>query len=106
MASLLPRPPVAGAGLTTNSPEKETDMTQRPCIPPPPRDTVECAPDLDDLAFCDEMGSGTYAIPPERAATMRAGWAAAETVLDLPSPGAVLDGEADPFATTYPGSMY
>ena len=82
-------------------------MTHRNAIlPPPPRDTVECAPDLDDLAFDDEATSGVRdIIDPERAATMRAEWAALETVVSLPD-FAVLDGEADPFATTYPGSLY
>lgn len=78
-------------------------MTHRPCIaPPPPRDTVECPP---DLAFGDESESGVRTvIDPERAATMRAEWAALETVVSLPD-FAVPDGEADPFATTYPGSL-
>lgn len=40
----------------------------RPCIPPPPRE------------------SGTYAIPPERAAELLADWADAEHLDTVPAP--------------------
>lgn len=42
-------------------------MTQRPCIPPPPRE------------------SGTYAIPPERSAELLADWHEAETRTEPPT---------------------
>jgi hypothetical protein len=68
--------------------------------PPPARDTVPCdAPDDGEPAE-----SGRYVIDPDRAATMRAEWAAL-TDLCPPAWESILDGEADPFTTTYPGSL-
>lgn len=76
----------------------------RYCLPlPPPRDTVECAPDLDMLTFDDEAASGVRAIPAERAAEMRAEWDAAWT--DPPTaPATVLDMDtAHDIDTAFPG---
>ena len=73
----------------------------RPCIPPPPdpRDTVPCdAPDDGEHA-----DSGTFVIDPERAATMRAAWAAEDTT-PAPSPESALDAETSPALwSAYPG---
>ncbi len=69
--------------------------------PPPAHDTLRDPIDPDDG---EPAESGRYVIDPDRAATMRAEWAA----LTDPCPPAwesILDGEADPFSTTYPGSL-
>jgi hypothetical protein len=76
----------------------------RPCIPPPPdpRDTLPSpAPDLDDLDG-EPADSGVHVIDPQRAAQMRAEWAAMWT--DVPDPVTALDAETT--TPTYPGSLY
>lgn len=88
----------------------ETNHVHRDChrpppakTPPDPRDTVRDPIDLDDGEPAD---SGIHVIDPDKAATMRAEWAAsAATDLCPPAWESILDGEADPFATTYPGSL-
>lgn len=73
----------------------------RPCIPPPPppRDTLPSpAPDLDDLDDLDgePADSGVWVIDPQRAADMRAEWAALAATDPAPPAWAVLDAETSP----------
>ncbi len=76
--------------MTTLYRRKHRDAIPPPAIVPPARDTVPCdAPDDGEPA-----DSGTFVISPERAATMRAEWAAsAATDPCLPSWESVLDTE-------------
>jgi hypothetical protein len=73
----------------------------RDIVPPhEPRDTLPCPPDLDDLDG-EPADSGVHVIDPQRAAQMRAEWAALWT--DVPDPTAALDAET---STPTPGSLY
>lgn len=77
--------------MTTLYRRKHRDAIPPPAIVPPARDTVESLPDLDDGEAAD---SGIHVISPERAATMRAEWAAsAATDPCPPSWESVLDAE-------------
>lgn len=74
-------------------------------IPPPPpsRDTLRTPPpELDDLDDGEPAESGVRVIDPERAARMRAEWAALWT--DEADPLATLDDETGAWGT-YPGSL-
>ena len=78
----------------------------RPCIPPPPppRDTLPSpAPDLDDLDG-EPADSGIHVIDPQRAAEMRAEWAALAATDPAPPAWAVLDAETSPSPATW--SLY
>lgn len=70
--------------------------------PPPPSDTVRDPIDLDDGEAAD---SGTFVIDPDKAATLRAEWAASAGDT-LPCAESVLDAETSPALWgTYPGSL-
>lgn len=75
--------------MTTLYRRKHRDAIPPPALVPPARDTVESLPDLDDGEAAD---SGIHVISPERAATMRAEWAALTDPCP-PSWESVLDAE-------------
>lgn len=89
--------------MTTLYRRKHRDAIPPPALVPPARDTVESLPDLDGEA----ADSGIHVISPERAATMRAEWAAsAATDPCPPSWESVLDAETSPALWgAYPGSL-
>lgn len=84
--------------MTTLYRRKHRDAIPPPAFVPPARDTVESLPDLDGEA----ADSGTFVISPERAATMRAEWAASARDT-LPCAEAILAAETALWGA-YPGN--
>lgn len=81
---------------------RDCDRPPPPVTVPPARDTVESLPDLDDGEAAD---SGTFVIDPDKAATLRAEWAASARDT-LPCAEAIIDTETSPALWgAYPGSL-